>query len=1303
MNLLSRCFSLAGLLSLSTAVSAQAFVVNEFYRDGTLSAGNEWIEVVLRQDLSAAQLETYLVGDSQGATTSKLGAYQFAGMAAIAADFRAGTIIVVSGAAGPAADSSYDPDNGDWNLVLHTNGSNLTTVTAGGDLAGTDVVWVDTVATGATIAPDGFCVNYDSTPGAFGGVCQVTIAAPGNVTGAVLGGDVMTAAATPASWTVSVAPASLTPGQPNGGDNTTSIDDLRGPPPVPAVSFDNPSVLEGDPPGSTTLTFTATLAQAIGDDCTFRVENFGTPPGTQATAGVDYVFPSPDPTVTILAGQTQATFDVTIIRDTDIEDDEVFAVTAYGEPFECDIISADGVGTILNDDAVALPDISINNVAVVEGDVGTTLATLTVSLSAPAPAGGVIVQYATSDAGATAALGDYVAASGSVSFAPGDQTQPLPITINGDTFFEFNETLNVTLSGAVGGTIVGNIGQVTIVNDDLAPTLQVADASIVEGTGVGTTTLVFTATLSAEPAPDQPAMVDYSTASGSALAGTDFTSASGTLSFTNGTGLTRTINVPITRDIIDEGDETFSVTLSNVFNAQIPQPTATGTIQDDDTAVVSVSNVSQNEGDAGVSAMDFTVSLSVPAATTRFYGAFTADGTAVAPGDYIALPLGPTTVVFAPGETIQTVSVQINGDTSVEPDETFTLNLVDAASIEGGNPPPAASGTGTIVNDDVLVDVSISDASVTEGTGAGSTNAIFTVTLSAQPPAGSPLTVNYATTGGSATSGTDFTATSGALTFSNGGGLTQSISVPVTRDNIDENDESFVIDITAPAATVTDGQGAGTILDDDAEPTPTIAGISLGEGDSGLSSATFSITLSNPSAFPLTYQASTADGSAVAPGDYQAIASGLNNVSFAPLQTTQTITVNVVGETLVEADETFVLNLRSAVPTDGAPPIVASATATVNNDDSATLSLVGSSGPEGNVGLTPRQFTATLSNPVQAQVQVNYATADGSATVADNDYQAASGTLTFAGSTTTQTLNVNVIGDLEVEPDQSFTVNLSGLNAPAGVSLGTTSATGTIVNDDATSFSITGASVTEGTGGNSTLNFTVSLSAPAKDPVSVQFASVNGSAIAPADYTATSGTLTFDGGQTTQTIAVTVIGENLVEPDETLQVQLSNPNGGSIGIGSATGTIVNDDFAVLSINDVSQNEGNGNGTTAFVFSVCTSNPSTSPISVDYQTGNGSANAPGDYVAASGTATIPALATCVTVTVTVIADNLVEPDETFTLNLSNAQGANIGDAVGVGTILGDDDLIPVPALDSRSLALLVALMLAIGMFGIARKR
>lgn len=1094
-----------------------------------------------------------------------------------------------------------------------------------------------------------------------------------------------------------------------GNDEWIGVDDIfvfGEPPPPPAVTIANASVLEGNPPGTTTLTFTATLAQAIATNCEFNIEQFGTPPGTAATPGVDFNFPSPDPTVTILAGQTTATFDVPIVRDTDLEDDEQFVVSAYGEPFECDISGAGAIGTILNDDAPAVPDISINSISLFEGSGGgTTVAQLTVSLSIPAPAGGVSVNYATADGTATVANGDYTAASGTLTFVPGDSVEQFTVNIAADNFFEPNENFVANLSGAVGGNIVVGQGTVTVNNDDGQSSIAVSPASVVEGTGAGTTTLDFVVEIFNAPAPETPITVDYTTAALTATAGTDYTTTAGTLTFTNGGPLTQTVSVPVTRDNIDESDETLQLQLSNPSaNAVIYIGQAAGTIQDDDTAVVSLNNVSQAEGNAGNTPMVFTATLSNPADTPRVYGPFTQDGSAAAPGDFAAITLGSATITFVPGDTSETVSVQIVGDTTVEPDEAFTLSLAEPASMERGLPMPVATGTGTIVNDDVAINVSIDNASVTEGTGAGTTNAVFTVTLSAEPPAGSPVTVGYATAGGTAVSATDFTATSGTLTFSNGGALTQTISVPVTRDNIDENDEGFVVNLgPVTGANLYIGIGNGTIVDDDNPPTVSITSVSVTEGNSGITPATFTISLSNPSSFPLNFVANTADGSATAPGDYQAL-NGVA-VAFAPLQTSQTLTVNVVGDTIVEGHENFQLLLS-----DGTPPepgsslprgVVANAFGTINSDDTAVLSLNSVSTAEGNAGTTPLQFTATLSAQVQGEVQINFATADGTATVADADYQAASGTLTFASLATTQTLSVNVIGDIEVEPTQTFAVNLSALSLPAGVSFGS-NGTGTIVNDDATAFSIAGATVVEGTGGSNALNFTVSLSAPAKDPVSVQYATSAGSATTPADYAATSGTLTFAGGQTSRTVAVAIVTDNLVEPDENFTMVLSNPSGGTIAVASATGTITNDDFATLTISDVTQNEGNGNGTTAFVFTITSSNPSSQPITVNYQTADGTAGTPNDYFAASGTATIPAGATSVTVTVLVVADNVLEPDETFTVNLSGAQGATLADATGLGTILGDDSLVPVPALDPRMLALLAMLLGLVGVAALRRR-
>ncbi len=220
--------------------------------------------------------------------------------------------------------------------------------------------------------------------------------------------------------------------------------------------------------------------------------------------------------------------------------------------------------------------LSISDTSVTEGDSGTTTAVFTVTLSAAS--GRVItVTYATADGTATAGT-DYVAASGTLTFAPGETTRTLTVTVNGDTLDEPDETFTVNLSNAVNATIADGQGVGTILDDDPEPTLSISDTSVTEGDG-GTTTAVFTVTLSA--ASGRVVSVTYATADGTATAGADYVAASGTLTFAPGE-TTRTLTVTVIGDTLDEPDETFTVNLSNAVNATIARGQGVGMILDDD-------------------------------------------------------------------------------------------------------------------------------------------------------------------------------------------------------------------------------------------------------------------------------------------------------------------------------------------------------------------------------------------------------------------------------------------------------------------------------------------------------------------------------------------------------------------------------------------------------------------------------------------------------------------------------------------------------------------------------------------------
>jgi chitinase len=454
-----------------------------------------------------------------------------------------------------------------------------------------------------------------------------------------------------------------------------------------------------------------------------------------------------------------------------------------------------------------------------------------------------------------------------------------------------------------------------------------------------------------------------------------------------------------------------------------------------------VNDVSHAEGNDGDTAFTFTISLSAAASGSVSVNYGTADGTATAPSDYAA---SSGTVTFAAGETSKTVTVSVHGDTSVEPNETFAVDLSSPDGATLGD----SHGVGTITNDDTAPPptLSVSDATGAEGN-SGTTPFSFTVTLSTA--AESTVTVNYATADGTAMAGSDYTSASGTLTF-DPGQTSKAIVVSVLGDTNVEPDETFTVDLSSPSgATIADGQGIGTITNDDlaVAPTLSVSDAAGAEGNSGTTPFSFTVTLSAPATSTVTVNFATNDGSATAGSDYTA-ASG--TLTFTPGQTSKTISISVLGDTTVEKNETFTVDLSSP---SGATIGDGQGVGTITNDDSAhepppvvpSLSVSDVAAAEGGGGTTPFTFTVTMSAASGGTVTVAYATANGTAT-AGSDYTATTGTLTFSPGQTSKTFTVPVLGDFNVEPDETFTVNLS---APNGATVADAQGIGTIRNDDA--------------------------------------------------------------------------------------------------------------------------------------------------------------------------------------------------------------------------------------------------------------
>lgn len=456
-------------------------------------------------------------------------------------------------------------------------------------------------------------------------------------------------------------------------------------------------------------------------------------------------------------------------------------------------------------------------------------------------------------------------------------------------------------------------------------------------------------------------------------------------------------------------------------------------------------------------------------------------------------------------------------------------------------------------------------------------------------------------------------------------------------------------------------------------PSITINDVTVTEGNFGTTAATFTVSLSTAYGQPVSVHYATADRSAVAGSDYLA-ASG--TLTFAPGVTTRTITVLVNGDHESESSEIFLLRLTSptnAFVSDG------SGTGTIL-DDEPLVDISGSSGVEGNSGTTPFTFTVTLSAAYDVPVTVNYETSDltsdeiyyyslTSATVGV-DYTAKSGTVTIAAGQTSTTITVLVNGDRVGETDESFSVYLTGTTVGL---INNSEAYTTIVNDDSLVSIGGGGTVVEGNTGTKSVSFTVTLSVASDAPVTVTYATANGTAtLTGGDYRAVSGTLTFAPGQTSKIITVLVNGDRLAEADEYFYVNLTGVTNAGIANGAAFATI-RDDEPRISIGDVSKAEGQKGQSTLFTFTVTLSAAYDQAVTMSYRTMNGTATTgDNDYIARTGTLTFNPGETSKTITIEVKGDSKKEADETFYLDLSgNSVNSLLTKKRGVGTIRNDD--------------------------------
>ncbi len=953
----------------------------------------------------------------------------------------------------------------------------------------------------------------------------------------------------------------------------------------------------------------------------------------------------------------------------------------------------------------AFPDISVADVSVAEGDSGTATATFTVTLSGPSP-DTVSAAFTTTDGSATAGA-DYLAASGTVAFAPGETVQQVPVEVVGDVLDEADQTFTLDLSAASGGALADPQGTATILDDDPTPDISIGDVTVDETDGSAVLELTMTGRS------EQEVTVDLHTVDQTALGGQDYTPTTSTVRWAPADTGSATVEVPIVDDADDEVTETFDVVLSDPANATISDGGAVVTITDDELVVTTV----DDHDDGGCTPDDCTLREAITAANARprpdriqFGIPFAEAGDGVYSIWVGFSGLGPLPTITDPVDIDGTTQPSFEGAPVVELDGTFAgrgssgLRCTSGASVfrslvinrfEGHGIDLVLAGGNRVTGCYIGTDASGTLAYSNVGNGVSIRNVPDNVI--GAPGAGNVIAGN----GGSGVSlesaGSRGNVVQGNLIGVGADGATflangeQGVSLLGASDN--------VVGGSTPDAgnTIAFNNVHGVLVSSG-------SGNRI-QGNSIHGNTRLAIDLSNDGV-------STND-----PGDGDDGANGLQNHPVIDRATGGFGTTGVVGGLSSTASTTFLVELFASDACDGsgfgeaAQPLVAfevdtdeageaswateiptevavgrviTATATAPDGSTSELSACRQvqAPPSVSVGDAPvvegsggqatfATFVLSLSEASAQTVTVAWATADGTA-AAGADYGPATGTVTFTPGQTSAAVEIAVMGDDLDEYDESFLLTLSGAgNCTVGDGVAEAVITD---DDDPPNLQIGDSRVVEGpAGADVTAAFDVLLSSPSGKEVSVGWSTADGTAtVAGGDYDQASGSVGFVPGQTTAQVAVTIHGDGLDEDDEDLLVALSDPVNATLEDSSGRGVITDDDEPpTLSVSDMRVVEGAAGVSADAVFTVSLDAPSGRKVTFAWATADATAIAPDDYLGASGTGTLAAGETSTEVVVTIHGDDLDEGEEELALELSDVVNAAPGDLTGRGVVVDDD--------------------------------
>ena len=641
----------------------------------------------------------------------------------------------------------------------------------------------------------------------------------------------------------------------------------------------------------------------------------------------------------------------------------------------------------------------------------------------------------------------------------------------------------------------------------------------------------------------QDAVVEYATSSGTARAGQDYEATTGTLTFPAGT--TRlAILVPIIDDDVVEEEETFTISLRN-SNATIGEGKATGAIADNDLPLISVKAEPAAVEEGGtikftltrLGAFNLNRALEVPIRVTE-RGAFLGD-----------IDVLPTEATFAANETTATLLVETVDDEVAEANGSVSLTITRGETYRLGD---AFIATAEVIDNDgpdgvetrddleVESDVTVSFAATRYEASEGDRVLDFAVRLSKATL--QEVTVQYATVTGTATAGMDYAARTGILTFP-AATTEQTIRVRILDDDVVEEEETFTVSLRrAFNAKIEVGKATGVIADNDLRVVVSIAANQTAVTEGG--TAAFTLTRVGELTAPLTVPVSVTERGVFLTDEVPTAA------TFAANAATATLLVTTDDDGHVEANGSV-----TATITSGAYQIGDAASATVVVIDNDVR----------GVTVTPRTLTVREGDSASYGVALNTEpTADVTVAMlvlenAEISVTPTALTFTAANWRTTQLVAVTADHDADTDADDPVTI----LHIVSGGDYGAVTAPSVVVTilEDDPAIRIADAAAAEGAG---EMAFSVRLSVPSIQTVTVDWTTADGTAIAGQDYEAATGTLTFSALATSQTIRVPIIDDDLDETAETFTVALSNSNA-EIADGEAIGVIADDDLPVVNL------------------------------------------------------------------------------------------------------------------------------------------